>query len=418
MNAARDTVKALSKAKEGRSPINNDELGTVIDWLAFLRGIDPVKITDWFNAPSTTKTKNETESSMNDSGAYDLDEHVCFMGYVALDLGELGMLSPIKSKDFFWVNKSKDLSKAKSSGEPGCVVDVRASVTNEAKGEGDGIHVTIKGPPRPSTNLIEVCLPKLVSTPLANASLDSICSQSSTELSKCEGVREVSKETQMLISSSVTVTQIEHETEEKGILIDKGFLPDSGGDKSVSEGEELESEEESAFEVDMENEEQGTGPNQVSCSSEVNLLCSSDVFLVPNHELASISLPFDVNDVGKLHPLRMEGERGLRVGENSKSSGSALKVLDNLSKPIPWENTQGILTSKSSIVFSDPRAASESPDSVEISDPVGADTELVTEAKVQLPPKRVAYFSSCVRRKIGFGLEEGSFGTRLRLQGS
>ncbi|KAL6955542.1 hypothetical protein U1Q18_048278, partial [Sarracenia purpurea var. burkii] len=286
------------------------------------------------------------------------------------------ILSPIKSKD---------LSKAKSSGEPGCVVGDRASVTNEARGEGDGIPVTIKGSPRPGTDSTEVCFPKLVSTPSVNASLDSTCSQSSTELSKCESVREVGKETQMLISSSLTVTQIEQGTEEKGILIDKGF---SGEDESVSEGEDFESEEESASEVDAENEEQGT--DQVSCSMEVNLLCFSDVPLISNHDLASISLPLDVNDVG-LKPLRMKGESGLRVGENSWFSGSAFKVFDNLSNPIPRENTQGILIAKPSVVFSDPRAAFESPEclaSDEISEPVGAVSERVTEAVAQLPLKR------------------------------
>ncbi|KAL6991838.1 hypothetical protein U1Q18_009949, partial [Sarracenia purpurea var. burkii] len=119
-------------------------------------------------------------------------------------------------------NEAKPVvGKAKSSGEPGCVVEDRASVTNEAKGEGDGIPITFKGPPQPG-DLAEVCLPKLVSPPSANASLDSVCSQSSKELSKCKGVREVGKGSQMLISSTVTETQAEHETEEKGILIDKG----------------------------------------------------------------------------------------------------------------------------------------------------------------------------------------------------
>ncbi|KAL6988796.1 hypothetical protein U1Q18_014549 [Sarracenia purpurea var. burkii] len=90
----------------------------------------------------------------------------------------------------------------------------------------------------------------------------------------------------------------------------------------------------------------GRGP----CVSEVRIPCSSDVTFAPNYD-------FDVNDVEISHSLRVEGERSLWFGENSRSSEGAPKVLENLSKTTPWMNKQGVPTPKS--LASDPRAASD-----------------------------------------------------------
>ncbi|KAL6971623.1 hypothetical protein U1Q18_031304, partial [Sarracenia purpurea var. burkii] len=87
-------VKALSKAKEGRSPLSKEELGIVVDWLANIRGFDAGEITDWISSPLATKTKGNIASSP--LVVLDLDEQsFYFLGKVTYDLDELGILPPL-----------------------------------------------------------------------------------------------------------------------------------------------------------------------------------------------------------------------------------------------------------------------------------------------------------------------------------
>ncbi|KAL6959346.1 hypothetical protein U1Q18_039494, partial [Sarracenia purpurea var. burkii] len=127
------------------------------------------------------------------------------------------------------------------------------------------------------------------------------------------------------------------------------FNSDSGRD---SEGEEQESEDEDTASNENSGDdfkvEHGTIPKQELCASEVRFPCSSDVISAPIYDL-------DVNVVENLHSLRVEGDKSLRFGENSRSPEGALKVLDKLSKTIPVMNKQGVSNPKS--LDSWPRAA-------------------------------------------------------------
>ncbi|KAL6984538.1 hypothetical protein U1Q18_017916 [Sarracenia purpurea var. burkii] len=164
---------------------------------------------------------------------------------------------------------------------------------------------------------------------------------------KYAGVRDVGKESLKVFSSTETVTKIEDEAEEKGRLLADGIKFDSGRDETVSEGEELELEiaidEESEDEV---KEEQRTVPNPDPCSSEVRLSA-------PNVNSSASSHPFVVNVVEISHPLRMNGDRILKVGGNGGSPVRAPKVLEKMSK-----TTQNKRWSSAEVI-SVPRVASD-----------------------------------------------------------
>ncbi|KAL6987194.1 hypothetical protein U1Q18_012945, partial [Sarracenia purpurea var. burkii] len=122
---------------------------------------------------------------------------------------------------------------------------------------------------------------------------------------------------------------------------------DSGGDLEGEE-QELEDEDFASNENLGDKVEHGIVPKQEPCASEVRFSCSSDVISAPIYDL-------DVNVVENLHPLRVEGDKSLRFGENNRSPEGTLKVLDKLSKTIPGMNKQGVSNPKS--LDSGPRAA-------------------------------------------------------------
>ncbi|KAL6962947.1 hypothetical protein U1Q18_037910, partial [Sarracenia purpurea var. burkii] len=67
-------IKALTKAREGRSPISKEEIGMVIEWLAYNRGFRSRDISDWLTSPSVTKAKQFPEvASGPEKGAKTVD---------------------------------------------------------------------------------------------------------------------------------------------------------------------------------------------------------------------------------------------------------------------------------------------------------------------------------------------------------
>ncbi|KAL6984555.1 hypothetical protein U1Q18_017931, partial [Sarracenia purpurea var. burkii] len=56
-------LEILSKAKEGRSPVSKEEIGEIIDWLAYNRGFSSLEITNWLSSPSKKKSKGGAPST-------------------------------------------------------------------------------------------------------------------------------------------------------------------------------------------------------------------------------------------------------------------------------------------------------------------------------------------------------------------
>ncbi|KAL6990483.1 hypothetical protein U1Q18_044218, partial [Sarracenia purpurea var. burkii] len=89
---------ALSKATEDRSPLNNEELDIVVDWLAYHRGFDEDEIMNWFYSQSSEKAKGVSATSVRGKSklpfAYGKHD-AFFLGKIAHDLAEQGDSPPL-----------------------------------------------------------------------------------------------------------------------------------------------------------------------------------------------------------------------------------------------------------------------------------------------------------------------------------
>ncbi|KAL6997372.1 hypothetical protein U1Q18_007498, partial [Sarracenia purpurea var. burkii] len=286
---------ALTKAKEGRSPMNNEELGTVIDWLAFRRGFDPVEITDWFYSPSASRSMDETKGvSPAPSGAYNLNEQGFFMSYVTHDLDEEGMLAPLDRR----VEEKKSKGGAASSqrqasklGSEPVGLDKDEEVVKEEKGAKE-----------------------VGTSPIANDTKKGMTSKPSSVSRDCQGINEISEDgadkNPVQFSDVICHEELKLSIEGKSNEEEADCGGEEGGSESDYEGSESEDDGE-----DVPDEGANDLPEE---KGEI---------------LDEIGTKVNFSDVacGMVESRSYCGSEGKQLGDSCSDTSLALQVLDKVS---------------------------------------------------------------------------------------
>ncbi|KAL6984467.1 hypothetical protein U1Q18_017845 [Sarracenia purpurea var. burkii] len=136
----RKALKALSRAKEGRSPLSKAELGTIINWLAFYRGISTKEVQDLVSqSVDKKKSKSVKLEQSSNLGVVRPDQSISLI----VDLPSVGTkskdgraipsdVSEVKTGELVSNSQEGDPNAEESTGEGG-------NISESAEFEGDSV---------------------------------------------------------------------------------------------------------------------------------------------------------------------------------------------------------------------------------------------------------------------------------------